>query len=156
MQALKGKDLWKAIAVGIGTALILSVISVTGMKTGISPMPKPLALAFAETIFGQKLPLPVGLAFHVAWVTFFSVIYVMMFRHRMTFARALELSAVLWLSTLVIFFPIVGWGFLGLNVSPMLMVGSAMLHLLLAIILWGLGRLVFHHELAGLRAGQHY
>jgi hypothetical protein len=156
MQALKGKDLWKAIAVGVATALILSVISVTGMKTGISPMPKPLALAFAETIFSRKLPLPVGLAFHVAWVTFFSVVYVAMYRHTMTFSRALALAFVLWLSTLVVFFPIVGWGFFGLNVSPMLMAGSAVMHLLFAVILWGLGRLTFHHELADLRGTQRY
>lgn len=151
MNALTGKDLWKAIGIGVLTALILSIISVTGMKTGVSPLPKPLALAFAETILGRKLPLPVGLAFHVAWVTFFSVVYVAIFRHTMTFMRALGLSAVLWLSTLVVFFPIVGWGFFGLNVSPMLIVGSAVPHLLFAIILWGLCRISFSDEHAALK-----
>jgi hypothetical protein len=151
MFMMNKKDLWKEVAVGIATALILSAVSVTGMKTGISPLPKPLVLAFAETIFGRSLPLPVGLFFHVAWVTFSSVIYVAMFRHKMTFLRALGLSAVLWLSTLVIFFPLVGWGFFELNVSPMLIIGSAVPHLLFAIILWGLCRLSFHDEHAALR-----
>jgi hypothetical protein len=151
MKKLSTKDFWKAVGVGIATAAILSVIAVAGQKTGISPLPKPLALAFAETILGRKLPLPVGLAFHVAWVTLFSVVYVAWFRHKMTFMRALGLAAVLWISVLVVFFPLVGWGFFGLAVSPMLIVGSAMPHLLFAIILWGLCRLVFHHEHAALK-----
>lgn len=152
MKTLSGKDFLKAVGIGILTALILSAISVTGMKTGISPLPKPLALAFAETLFGESLPLPVGLAFHTAWVTFFSVVYVALFRHKMTFMRALGLSAVLWLSTLVVFFPIVGWGFFGLNEGPMLIVGSAVPHLLFAIILWGLCRMSFSDEHAALRS----
>jgi hypothetical protein len=148
---LSTRDLLKAIGVGIATAVILSAISITGMKTGISPLPKPLALAFAQTILGRDLPLPVGLAFHVAWVTFFSVVYVWLFRHKMTFLRALGLSAVLWISTLVVFFPLVGWGFFGLKVSPMLIAGSAVPHLLFAIILWGLCRMVFRDEHAALK-----
>jgi hypothetical protein len=151
MKALHGKDLWKAIGVGVVTAAILSVIAVIGQKTGISPLPKPLALAFAETILGRKLPLPVGLAFHTAWVTFFSVVYVALFRYKMTFMRALGLAAVLWIAVLVIFFPIVGWGFLGLAKGPMLIVGSAVPHLLFAIILWGLCRASFSDEHAALR-----
>jgi hypothetical protein len=151
-MGLSTRDLLKAIGIGIVTALLLSAISVTGMKTGISPLPKPLALAFAETLLGRDLPLPVGLAFHVAWVTFFSVVYVWLFRHKMTFLRALGLSAVLWVSTLVVFFPIVGWGLFGLNIGPMLIVGSAVPHLLFAVFLWGFARLALHNEHAGLRA----
>jgi hypothetical protein len=151
MKALSAKDFWKAVGIGIATAVILSVIAIMGQKTEISPLPKPLALAFAETILGRKLPLPVGLLFHVAWVTAFSIVYVVLYRHKMTFGRALGLAAVLWISVLVVFFPIVGWGFFGLNVSPMLIVGSAVPHLLFAIILWGLCRVSFHDEHAALR-----
>jgi predicted membrane-bound dolichyl-phosphate-mannose-protein mannosyltransferase len=150
-MGLSTRDLLKAIGVGIVTALILSVISVTGMKTGVSPLPKPLALAFAETILSRELPLPVGLAFHTVWVTFFSVVYVARHRYKITFMRALGLSAVLWISTLVVFFPLVGWGLFGLDVSPMLIAGSAVPHLLFAIILWGLCRMAFHDEHAALK-----
>ena len=81
------------------------------MKAGVSPLPKSLGLAFAETILGRTLPLPVGLLFHTVWVTTFSVLYVVLFRDALTFVRALELGLALWLFVLVFFFPVVGWGF---------------------------------------------
>lgn len=133
----------KTIAIGIGVAILTGAVMFAGMKTGVSPLPKPLALAFAETLFGTKLPLPVGLLFHVAWVTFFSAVYVVLFRDALTFMRAFWLAFALWLLVLVFFFPIVGWGFLGLSVTPKLIVASAVPHLLFAIFLWGLCRLSF-------------
>lgn len=151
MKTLSTKDFWKAAGIGVATAVILSVIAIAGQKTGISPLPKPMSLAFAETILGRELPLPVGLLFHVAWVTAFSIVYVALFRHKMTFGRALGLAAVLWISVLVVFFPIVGWGLFGLNVSPMMIPGSAAPHLLFAIILWGLCRISFDDEHAAHR-----
>ena len=68
-----------ALAVGITTAILLSVVMVSALKLGISPFPKPLGLAFAETVLGRALPLPVGLLFHVAYVTFWSVAFVVLF-----------------------------------------------------------------------------
>lgn len=44
---------------------------------------------------------------------------------------------------LVVFFPVVGWGILGLAVSPKLIVASLVPHLLFAVFLWGLCRLAF-------------
>jgi hypothetical protein len=61
----------------------------------------------------------------------------------MTFLRALWLGIALWLFVLVFFFPVVGWGFLALAVSPKLIVGAAIPHLLFAVFLWGLCRLAF-------------
>lgn len=116
---------------------------VTGLKTGVSPLPEPLGLAFAETVFGTRLPLPVGLLFHTVWVTVFSVVYVALFREALTFMRAFWLAAALWLLTLVFFFPLVGWGFFGLAVTPKLIVAAAAAHLLFAVFLWGLSRLAF-------------
>lgn len=143
---LSQRDFWKAIGVGIATAVLLSIVMVAGLKTGISPLPKPLGLAFAETVLGTKLPLPVGLLFHVAWVTFFSVLYVWLYRYEMTFKHALILAVGLWLLVLVVFFPVVGWGFFGLAVSPLLIPGSAAPHLLFAIFLWGFSRMAFRQE----------
>lgn len=133
----------KTIAIGIGVAALTAAIMLAGLKSGVSPLPKPLGLAFAETLLGTKLPLPVGLLFHTAWVTFFAAVYVVLFRDALTFMRAFWLAAALWLSVLLFFFPVVGWGFLGLAVTPKLIAAAAVPHLLFAIFLWGLGRLVF-------------
>ena len=143
LKSLSAKDYAKAAGVGVITAVVLSAIMMAGMKTGISPMPKPLGLAFASTVLGTEVPLPVGLLFHVAWVTLWSVVYVALFRDRLTFGRALGLALVLWVLALVAFFPFVGWGFLGLAVSPKLIVGALVPHVLFAVLLWALAHWVF-------------
>jgi hypothetical protein len=119
------------------------------MKAGLSPLPKSLGLAFAEAVLGRTLPLPVGLLFHVVWVTAFSVLYVVLFRHALTLLRALALGAALWLLALFFFFPVVGWGFLGLAVGPKVVVGTAIPHLLFAFVLWGLCRAAFRGSALG-------
>ena len=113
---LTPKEWLKALGVGIATAILLSVVMVSVLKLGISPFPKPLGLAFAETVLGRTLPLPVGLLFHVAYVTFWSVAFVVLFRNSLSFRKALLLALGLWIGVLVVFFPVVGWGFLGLGI----------------------------------------
>ncbi len=133
----------KAIGIGIATAILLSAVMVPALKLGISPLPKPLGLAFAETVLGGPRPLPIGLLFHVAYVTIWSVAFVAQFRDRLTLRNALLLGLVLYILVLVVFFPVVGWGFLGLAVSPKLIVASLVPHVLFAVFLWGACRLAF-------------
>jgi hypothetical protein len=143
LHRLSANELFKSIGIGIVTAILLSGVMVPALKFGISPLPKPLGLAFAETLAGRPLPLPVGLLFHVAYVAFWSVAFVSLFRQSLTLLNALILGLVLWFFVLVIFFPIVGWGFFGLAVSPKLIVASLVPHGLFAAFLWGLCKLVF-------------
>ena len=125
------------------TSLLLSAVMVPAFKLGISPMPKPPSLAFAESVFGRALPLPVGLLLHVAYVTAWSVVFIVLFRDRLSFLRALGLALALWIIALVVFFPINGWGFLGLAVSPKLILAALVPHALFAVFLWALCRLAF-------------
>jgi len=140
---LSTAELLKAVGIGVANALLLSAIMVPALRLGISPLPKPLALAFAETVLGRSLPLPVGLMFHIVYVAFWSVAYVALFRERLTFLNALLLALALWIVVLAVFFPVAGWGILGLAVSPKLIVASLVPHLLFALFLWGLCRGVF-------------
>jgi hypothetical protein len=146
----------RTVAVGIGVAVLTAVIMVSALRSGISPLPKPLGLAFAETLFGTRLPLPVGLLFHTAWVTLFTAVYVMLFRDALTFMRAFWLATALWALVLAFFFPVVGWGFLGLAVTPKLIVAAAVPHLLFAIFLWGLCRLAFGQRGGAMDSGNAY
>jgi hypothetical protein len=130
VHTLDRHDWVKAIGVGIGVSGLTAAFMIAMVKVGVSPLPKSLGLAFAETALGRTLPLPVGLLFHAVWVTSFSVLYVVLFRDALTFMRALAFGIALWLSVLVFFFPVVGWGFFGLAVSPKLIVGAAMPHLI--------------------------
>ena len=143
MRTLDRQDWIRAVAVGIGVSVLTAAFMVATSKAGISPLPKALGLAFAETVLGRPLPLPVGLLFHTVWVTAFSLLYVVLFRDALTLMRALALGIVLWLFVLVFFFPVVGWGFFGLVVGPKMIVGAAIPHLLFAFFLWGLCRWAF-------------
>ncbi len=140
---LSGHDLVRAAAVGIGVSILTAAAMAAAMKAGVSPLPKALGLAFAETMLRRPLPLPIGLLFHAIWVTGFSVVYVGLFRDALTFLHALWLAVGLWIVVLVAFFPFVGWGLLGLAISPKLIVGSAVPHVLFALFLWALCRLAF-------------
>lgn len=140
---LTAREWGKALALGIANGIALSVIMVTMMKLGASPLPKPLGLAFAETLAGRALPLPVGLLFHLAYVTFWSMAFVAFFRNSLTLRNALLLAIVLWIGVLVVFFPFVGWRILGLGVGPQLIVGAFVPHLLFGLFLWGLTRVFF-------------
>jgi hypothetical protein len=109
-HALTRKEILKSVVIGVLTAIALSAIMLPAFKYGIAPMPKQPSLAFAETLLGRPLPLPVGLLFHVAYLTFWSVVYVAMFRDQLTFLNALWLALGLWLVILIVFFPFIGWG----------------------------------------------
>ncbi len=143
LHSLKGKEWMLAVGIGILTALLLSAVMVPAFMLGIAPMPEPPSLAFAKTLFGSGVPLPVGLLFHVAYVTGWAVAFVVLFRHRLTFLNALWLGLALWIVLLLVFFPIVGWGLLGLAIGPKLIVASLVPHLLFSVILWALCRVAF-------------
>lgn len=140
---LSTEELWKAIAVGVVTAVLLTAIMLPAVKFGISGMPEIPSLAFVEVLFGRPLSLSIGLQCHAAYVTFWSVVYVALFRDRLTLLNACYLALVLWGILLVVVFPIVGWGFLGLGISAKLIPAGLVLNLLFALFLWGLCRLTF-------------
>lgn len=143
---LSGREWLKAFGVGIATGLLLSAVMVPLFKLGVSPFPKPVGLAFAETLAGRSLPLPVGLVFHLAYVSFWSMAFVVFLRDTLTLRNALILAIALWIGVLVVFFPIVGWGLLGLAVSPTLIGASLVPHLLFGLFLWGFCRLAFRRS----------
>ena len=84
--------------------------------------------------------MPVGLLFHVAYVTFWSIAYVVLFWDRLTIRNALWLGLGLWVVILIVFFPLFGWGFLGLGISPKMIPALLVPHVLFAVFLWRLCR----------------
>ena len=143
LHALPPREWAKAAGIGLVNGLLLSAVMVPAFKLGISPFPKPVGLAFAETVLGGPLPLPVGLLFHLVYVTFWSMAFVALFRQRLVLRNSLLLALVLWIGALVVFFPIIGWGFFGLALGPKLIAASFVPHLLFGLFLWGLCRWAF-------------
>lgn len=135
----------RALGAGTITALILTGLLLLQTHLGISPFPKPVGLAFADALFGRTFPLPVGLLFHIVYVVFWSYIFVSLFRNRLTLLNAVWLGLFLAVVSLIVFFPFVGWGLLGLAISPKLIVASVVIHLLFALFLWLSVRWLFGH-----------
>lgn len=126
-----------AIGIGVAVSMLTAIIMMALTKMGVSPFPKPPSLAFAETVLGRTLPQLVGLLFHVAYVTFWSVVFVQCFPKR-NFWSAMALAGGLWIGILAVFFPVVGWGIAGLHVGPKLIPASLVPHLLFGLFLWAL------------------
>lgn len=130
----------KGVGIGLINGVLLSLIMVPLFRAGIAPLPQPPSLAFAEAISGRSLPLPVGLVLHLAYVATWSGVFVALAYPRATFTRALALGVALWLVALLVFFPINGWGLLGLAIGPQAIVAALVPHLLFAVFLWALSR----------------
>lgn len=152
MIVLTKRDLGKGILIGIVSAVLLAIFQIATQKAGISPIPAPVAVAFADKLLGTKLPLPIGLLFHVAYVTFWTVVYVRISRNKMTFLNALWLALALWAILLVVFFPFIGWGFLGLAIGPKLIVAALVIHLLFAVLTWAFSKWAFKSQLNVVKA----
>ena len=129
----------RAVGIGVLVAILTAAVMLAATAAGLSPFPKPPSLALAEAVLGRALPLPVGLLFHAAYVTFWCVVYLRFFPRR-GLGPALALGFALWLVILAFFFPLLGWGFAGLSVSPKLVVASFVPHLIFALLLWALDR----------------
>ena len=140
IHRLAPREALKALGIGVVTALLPTAIMVPAFKFGIAPMPKPPSLALAQLLIGPDVPMPVGLLFHVAYVTFWSIAYVVLFLDRLTIRNALWLGLGLWVVILSVFFPLFGWGFLGLGISPKMIPASLVPHVLFAVFLWRLCR----------------
>lgn len=145
-QTASTKPSWpRAVGIGITVSVLTAIVMMALLKAGVSPFPKPPSLAFAETLLGRPLPMPVGLFFHAAYVTFWSVVFVRYFP-RKNLLMALGLAVVLWGVILVVFFPVVGWGLAGMAIGPQLIPASALPHLLFGLLLWGLDRYFGRHS----------
>lgn len=144
---MKTARIWKAVAAGVITAVGTAVIMVVALKTGVSPLPKPLGLAFAEWLFGRNLPLPVGLLFHLAYVTGWSVLFILLAPRWLRIGPILGFSLVLWLIAIFVFTPLVGWGAAATAVAGLKGVVATLIpHLLFGLFLWASYRVLFKSE----------
>jgi hypothetical protein len=130
----------KAVAAGLVSGAVVSIITLPLIRSGVLPMPESLATAFAQTVFGHRTE-PLGLILASMYAGAWSVAYVAFF-HR-TIINAVILALSLWVCALVLFFPFVGWGLLGLDVGPTLMGSMLVPHLLFAGVLWIVCRWTF-------------
>lgn len=140
MFARDGRSWGQGVAIGLGVAILTAVLMLLARRAGMTPVPQPPALAFADTLAGRALPLPVGLLFHGVYVVAWCALFLRYSPWQGAGAIAL-FSILLWVGVLVVFFPIVGWGFFGLAIGAQLIPASFVPHFLFGLFLWALDRL---------------
>lgn len=136
------KELSRAALVGLLAAIGTAIVTVPLFKSGLPPMPEAPSLAFAKTLFGP-VPDPVGVIFHLLYVTGVTTAFLALAGARPSLSRIVGVSAVFYVLALAVFFPIVGWGFAGLAVTPKIAVAALVPHVLYGLLLWGADRVVF-------------
>lgn len=110
------RTIGKAAGIGLIDAVIITAIMLPLVLGGVLPIDKPFAVSFVKALFGDATPLPVGIAFHLVYVTFWATLFVL-FWYQRPFVHAAILALVLWIGQAAIFYPIVGWGVFGSGVA---------------------------------------
>ena len=130
---------WKLVGMSIAVALLISAVVVPMFKLGLSPLPKPVGLAFAAWLLGHPVPLPVGLLFHTIYVSFWAYVYFAFLAKPSTLLRASLFAFALYIIALFVFFPLIGWGIAGLAATPKAPFAALIPHALFAVFLWLFG-----------------
>lgn len=129
----------KAILAGMIGSLIMFIIMILGINvTGFAPFNLPPSAAFLVSLDFYAGPLP--LIVHFGYGAFWSVVLLAIFKEQTTTGKGLGLAMVLWLILMVIYGPIIGWGFFGfgseqLASTDQLYLGSAPKYLIVTLLL---------------------
>lgn len=137
-KAMAIADTLRAVGAGALSGIFLSGLIAAVSKAGLSPLPKPLCVAFMECALHRPVGLTTALGFNLVWVVLWSLFYVFLFWNSLTLASAAGFAAVLWLLTQVFFFPSVGWGFFGSRIGPLASLDAAISYALFAVVMWAL------------------
>lgn len=105
------KWLKAAIVGALGSLVMFIILMITIEVIGVAPINQPPSAAFLQVLGLIVLPLP--LIVHFLYGMFWSIILVALSKTNGTIMQGLGLSILLWLGLMVIFSPIIGWGFFG-------------------------------------------
>lgn len=116
----------------------MSIPMIIGISTGAAPMPRPIPLALAGLVFGTAAPQPLlmltGVVSHLAYGGVWGGILAIA-TQPVTVAKGIGLGIFLWLLMQVLVLPLLGWGFFGTAITPMIAGATLVLHLIYGITL---------------------
>lgn len=140
----------KAAVVGILGALVMFILIAFAIQRGIAPFNIPPSAAML-TKLGINVG-PLALLVHFGYGAFWSMVLVYVFQERTNVWNGMGLAGALWLIMMIVYSPIIGWGFFGfggagatlpsddplyLAPGPKYLVATLVLHLIYgAIIGW--------------------
>ena len=120
---------WAAAAgIGLGAAMVMYAIMKPLLIAGVCPFNVPPSVAVFLR-FDWPAPAALGLALHFAYGTAGALLLAGAFKRRVTIWHGLGLAAVLWLVLMVVYSPLIGWGFFGIGGPGSALPPEAPLHL---------------------------
>lgn len=141
----------KSILVGLVASLVIYLIMMLGINgTGFAPFNIPPSEAFLQVFDINNGPLP--LIVHFGYGTFWSVMLLAAYGDEVNIKKGIVLATILWLFLMIVYSPLIGWGFFGfgdassldpsaplyLEEGPKFLIGSYIIHLIYGAII-GLG-----------------
>ncbi len=138
----------RRLAAGFGWGVIatiaMSAVMLAGQITGVAPMPKPIPVAIAGQVLGDRMPQPLlmllGALGHLAYGGFWGAVLAALTRP-VTVWKGIGLGILLWLGMGLAVLPFLGWGLFGTSVTPIIAGATLLLHLVYGATLgWGMDR----------------
>lgn len=126
---------------GVVATAVMSFLMLTGVATGVSPMPKPVPAAFLGKLGAAALPMPAMMALAAGSHLVYGGLWGGLLAIRVqpvTIKAGLMLGTGLWLLMQLVFLPFLGWGAFGMTVTPAIAVATLVLHLIYGLVLGGL------------------
>lgn len=105
----------KAGLIGALGSLLMFILIQLGIGSDIAPFDVAPSAAFLEAIGFNVGPLP--LIVHFGQGIFWSIVLVAVFGRGVDLVKGLGLAVILWLVMMVVYSPMIGWGFFGFGAS---------------------------------------
>lgn len=122
----------RGFGAGVGATVVMSIPMVMAVVTGVSPMPQPVPKAVVAEVLGGGVPNPamqvLAGGLHLAYGGVFGALLAVV-AHPVSLPKGFVLGVGLWAVMQVTFLPFLGWGFLGVAVTPKVAVATLVLHL---------------------------
>lgn len=117
---------------GVVATLAMSILMVTGLITGLAPMPGPIPEALVSLVIGgapKPVRMVVAITAHLLYGGIFGALLAETVRP-ISIWKGLGFGALLWVVMGIVFLPLVGWGFFGTAITPKIAVATLVLHLI--------------------------
>lgn len=130
---LFGNKLKSGFTFGIIATFFMTALMLTGMISGISPIPQPIPAAIIESILGT-LPKPVlmilGMGAHFMYGGIGGLILFKTSREKHQILQGLAWGIILWLIMHLAVLPLIGWGFFASAMDSKIIPATLVLHLI--------------------------
>lgn len=132
----------KAGTAGFLGALVMFALIYVGINvTGVAPFQVPPSAAFLIKVLGiaPATAESLGLVAHFGYGIFWSIVLLAIFWDHTTVGKGIGLSIFLWLLMMIVYSPVIGWGFFGFGGTgagpDILQLGSGAKYVLMTLVL---------------------